>query len=215
LTVSPQGRPARQQEKEDELNKLRYLLLVAVALTAGIAGGMISTRFLQGFSEEDIHHRNIVVAHEFHLVDEEGKQRWLLTVSKDGEPALTFVNKSGWAPMAMGINREGVPFFNMVLEPNQSGGPSLVLMDSRMKSRALLGLSKEGEPQLAFLDHAGQRRLAMGCAEFPNPLTGVQEKRPCSSITLFDEQGKVLWSAPEFKPLPITLSSAGSQPQMP
>lgn len=195
------------------MNKLRYLLLVAVALTAGIAGGMISTRFLQEIVEEDMHHRNIVVAHEFHLVDEEGKQRWLLTVSKDGEPALTFVNKSGWAPMAMGINREGVPFFNMILEPNQSSGPSLVLMDSRMKSRALLGLSKEGDPQLAFLDQAGQKRLAMGCVEFPNPLTGVQEKRPCSSITLFDEQGTVIWSVPDFKPLPITLSSAGSQPQ--
>jgi hypothetical protein len=193
------------------LNKRQYALLVVLALFSGLGGGMISTRFLQDPLEKDKDHRNIIVAQEFHLVDEEGRQRWMLAVSKHGEPSLTFVNKNGWAPIAMGINRDGLPFFNMVLEPSQKGGPSLVLMDSRMNSRASLGLSEDGEPQLAFLDHNGQRRLTLGNTEFPNPLTGLDEKRPCASIALFDEQGKVVWSAPEFKPLPVRLSAAGSQ----
>ena len=193
------------------MKKLHNFLFVVIALAAGLVGGMTSTRYLQDPPEENRRHKNIIVAHEFHLVDEEGRERWVLTMSKDGEPTLTFVNRGGWAPMAMGINKEGLPFFNMVLEPNQKGGPSLVLMDSRMNTRALLGLREDGEPHLSFLDHNGQERLALGSTEFPNPLTGLQEKRPCSSITLFDEQGKVLWSAPEFKPLPVRLSSAGSQ----
>jgi hypothetical protein len=195
------------------LNKLHNFLFVVIALAAGIAGGTISTRFLQDPLETNKDHRNIIVAHEIHLVDEEGRQRWLLTISKDGEPTLTFVNKNGWAPMALGINREGLPFFNMVLEPNQKGGPSLVLMDSRMNSRAHLGLSEHGEPQLTFLDPGGKRRLALGSVEIPNPLTGLQENRPCSSIALFDEMGKVLWYVPEFKPFPVTLSSVGLQPR--
>jgi len=195
------------------VNKLYYALLVVLALLSGIAGGMVSTRFLQHPPEENRRHRNIIVAQEIHLVDEEGRERWVLAISKDGEPTLTFVNKNGWAPMAMGINKEGLPFFNMVLEPNQIGGPSLVLMDSRMNSRALLGLSEDGEPHLAFLDHNGQKRLVLGGTEFPNPVTGLDEKRPCSSIALFDEQGKVLWSAPEFKPLPVRLSAAALQPR--
>ena len=194
------------------MNKRHTFLLVILALAAGVAGGMISTRFLQPRAVEDKQHQNIIVAHEIHLVDEEGRQRWVLAMSKDGEPSLTFVNKKGWAPMALGINKDGLPFFNMVLEPNQRDGPSLILMDSRMNSRAILGLSDDGEPRLFFLDRNGQKRLALGSTEFPNPLTGLEEKRPCSSITLFDEQGKVLWSAPDFKPLPVKLSAAGSKP---
>jgi hypothetical protein len=194
------------------LNKIHYALWVVLGLVSGIAGGMVSPRFLQHPPVEDKHLKNIIVAHELHLVDEEGRERWVLAISKDGEPTLTFVNKSGWAPLAMGINKDGLPFFNMVLEPNQQGGPSLVLMDSRMNSRALLSLNGDGEPHLAFLDHNGQRRLTLGSTEFPNPLTGLDEKRPCSSIALFDELGKVLWSAPEFKPLPVKLSAAGSRP---
>jgi hypothetical protein len=144
-------------------------------------------------------------------VDEEGRDRWVLNLSKDGEPTVTYVNKNGWAPMAIGINKEGLPFFNMVLEPSRKGGPSLIMMDSQMKSRALLGLSDKGEPHLSLLDEKGQTRLALGSAEFTNPLTGLREKRACSSIVLFDKDGKVLWSAPEVKLLPVILSSAGGE----
>lgn len=193
------------------MKKSHYALLLVLALLSGLGGGVISTTFLRDPPKEDLHLRDIIVAHEIHLVDEEGRERWVLAISKDGEPTLTFVNKSGWAPMAMGINKEGLPFLNMVLEPGQKGGPSLVMMDSRMNGRALMGLSEEGEAQLSFLDQFGQRRLAMGSTEFSNPLTGLPEKRPCSSITLFDEQGKVIWSAPESKPLPVKLSSSGAQ----
>jgi hypothetical protein len=199
--------------REDPLSKIRYFLFVVIALAAGIAGGMVSQRFLQPSPREDGELKNIIVAHEFHLVDEEGRDRWVLNLSKDGEPTVTFVNQNGWAPMAIGINKEGLPFFNMVLEPNRKGGPSLIMMDSQMKSRALLGLSEEGEPHLSLLDETGQKRLALGSAEFTNPLTGLPEKRPCSSIVLFDEDGKVLWSAPEVKLFPVTLSSVRGETQ--
>jgi hypothetical protein len=194
--------------KEDELRKIHFCLWVLVALFAGLIGGMLSTKFLQPEPEQSKDLRNIVVAHEFHLVDEEGRERWVLNLSKNGEPSFTFVNKNGWAPMAIGINKEGLPFFNMVLEPNHKGGPSLIMMDSQMKSRALLGLSNKGEPQLSLFDENGQKRLALGSAEFTNPLTGLRETRACSSILLFDEDGKVLWSAPDLNLLPVTLSFA-------
>ena len=195
------------------MNKRDYLLVVVIALAAGIAGGMVTHRFLVPSAREDKELKNIVVAHEFHLVDEEGRDRWVLNLSKHGEPTVTFVNQNGWAPMAIGINKEGLPFFNMVLEPHSKGGPSLILMDSQMKRRALLGLNKEGEPHLSLLDETGQKRLALGSAEFTNPLTGLLEKRACSSIVLFDEDGKVLWSAPDVKLFPVTLSSAGGGTQ--
>jgi hypothetical protein len=193
------------------LRKIHFSLWVVIALFAGLIGGMLSNRFLRPEPEQSKDLRNIVVAHEIHLVDDEGRERWVLTLSKEGEPHVTFVNKNGWAPMAMGINKEGLPFLNMVLEPNQKAGPSLIMMDSQMNSRALLGLNGDGEPYLTFLDQNGQNRLAMGSTEFANPLTGLNEKRPCSSIILFDEKGKILWSAPEVKFLPVKLSSAGGE----
>jgi hypothetical protein len=191
------------------LNRLYYSLFVVIALAAGVIGGMLSNKFLQQEPEQGKNLKNIIVAHEIHLVDDEGRERWVLTLSKEGEPHVTFVNKNGWAPMAMGINKEGIPFFNMVLEPNQKAGPSLIMMDSQMNSRALLGLNRDGEPYLTFLDQNGQNRLAMGSTDVANPFTGLNEKRPCSSIILFDENGKVLWSAPGLKPLPAKFSCAG------
>lgn len=191
------------------MSRIQYAFLVLAALVCGFFGGTLSNLFLQAPPEDDKGHKNIIVAQEFHLVDHEGRERWVLNLSKDGEPSLTFVNKNGWAPMAMGINQEGLPYFNMVLEPGRKGGPSLILMDSRMKSRALLGVRGDGEPHLSLLDQNGIERLSLGSTEFPNPLTGIVEKRPLPSITLFDESGKPLWSAPESRPLPLKLSSAG------
>jgi len=191
------------------LSKLRFFLFVVIAVAAGVAGGLVSNAILQSSAKENGELKNIVVAHEFHLVDEEGRDRWVLNLSKNGEPSFTFVNQNGWAPMAIGINEEGFPFFNMVLEPNRKGGPSLIMMDSQMNSRALFGLNEEGEPHLSLLDEKGQKRLALGSAEFTNPLTGVPERRACSSIVLFDEEGNLLWSVPEVKRFHLTRSSTG------
>jgi hypothetical protein len=194
--------------REDRLKRLYYFLFVVIALAAGVIGGMLSNKFLQPEPEQGKNLKNIIVAHEIHLVDDEGRERWVLALSREGEPHVTFVNRHGWAPMAMGINKEGLPFFNMVLEPNQKAGPSLIMMDSQMNSRALLGLNLDGEPYLTFLDKSGQNRLVMGSTEFADPLTGLHEKRQCSSIILFDETGRILWSAPELKSFPVKFSSS-------
>lgn len=188
------------------MSRLRWVLFLIAALAAGTAGGMAANTFLQKPPPEDKALKQIIVAHEFHLVDQEGRDRWVLKLSKEGEPSATFVNKNGWAPMAVGINSEGLPFFNMVLEPDRRGGPVLTLMDSQMKNRALFGLNEAGEAHLFFLDENGQKRLALGSFEFTDPSGERQETRPASSIMLFDEHGKVLWSAPKAKLFPVTLS---------
>jgi len=134
---------------------------VLVGLAAGLAGGALAARLLirtPSVHESDPKRAGVVVASEFHLVDEEGKDRWVLALSKGGEPSITFINRASWAPMAMGINRDGLPYFNMVLEPSKGGGPSLVLMDSQMKARALLGLSEDGDPSLSMWDKQGRKR---------------------------------------------------------
>lgn len=159
-----------------------------LALAAGFGGGALATRLFSwepAVYEGDTKRGGVVVASEFHLVDEDGKDRWVLALSRGGEPSVTFVNRAGWAPMALGINQDGLPYFNMVMEPSGKGGPSLVLMDSQMKTRTLLGLGEDGEPSLVMIDKEGRRRLVLG--------NGEHKK---GSLVLLDSEGKALHAWP-------------------
>jgi hypothetical protein len=183
--------------------------MTILALVAGFIGGLFSNRFLflgPMDSQNDVNSKSVIVANEFHLVDEDGKDRWVLKLSGAGEPNITFINNNGWAPMAIGVNKEGFPFFNMIQEPHQPGGPSFILMDGEMKNRAVLGLKEDGEPNITFLDNNGQVRAIFGSTDLKNPFTGLTEKRPGSSLVLFDEDGKIIWSAPKLVALPIRFS---------
>jgi hypothetical protein len=190
------------------MEKRQFVFMLALALIAGAIGGALSSKALWRRTEtpEDLELKKVIVANEIHLVDQAGKARWVLAFSKEGEPSVTFVNKEGWAPMAMGVNRNGFPFFNMILQPLKGGGPSLTLMDSRMKNRAVLGLWEDGEPYLTLLDRNEQVRATLGSTEVKNSLTGANVRRPCSSLVLFDEEGKIIWSAPQHRVRPIQFS---------
>ena len=191
------------------MNKKHYVFIVFLALMGGLIGGILSYRLgpiLWKHTQEDKKLTKVIVANEFHLVDAQGRDRWVLALSKSGEPNMTFINQNGWAPMAFGMNQDGTPFFNMVLEPGRAGGPSFIMMDSRMTNRAVLGVKGDGEPYLNLFDSNGQRRAALGGIDYNNPLTGSTESRPCSSLVLFDDKGKVIFSAPQITPLPIQFS---------
>ena len=191
------------------MSKKQHILLVVLALLAGLVGGGLSTRFvflMPAALQEDEGLKKVVVAHEFHLVDPDGRDRWVLKLSQDGEPNITFINKNGWAPMAIGVNKNGGPFFNMVLEPAKGEGPAFVLMDSDMKNRALLGLERGRGPYLNFLDENGQVRVALGWTEITNPISDQKEERPCSSIILYDEVGKTIWAVPRLPAMPVLFS---------
>lgn len=182
------------------MNGRGYLLQFLPALAAGILGGLVAAGIFQLKSRqgpEEADPRKVVVASEYHLVDRKGKDRWVLGLSRAGEPCITFINRNGWAPMAVGINKDGLPFLNMILEPLQEKGPSLVMMDARMKTRILLGLSGDGDPRLVFLDSQGQTRALLGSMEIRDALTGSTEDRPIPSLVLQDEKGGVIWAAPD------------------
>ena len=190
------------------MGKKPYFGMLILALIAGVIGGVLSSKisWRQEKTPEDLELRKVIVANEIHLVDQDGKARWVLAISRDGEASVTFVNKDGWAPMAMGVNRNGLPFFNMILQPGKGGGPSLSLMDGAMKDRAVLGLWEDGEPYLRLLDRNGQVRATLGSTVLKDALTGTSIRRPCSSLVLFDEEGKIIWSAPQHVVRPIQFS---------
>ncbi len=194
------------------MGKKPYVVMLILALIAGVIGGALSSKIFwrQEGTPEDLELRKVIVANEIHLVDQDGKARWVLAISRDGEASVTFVNKDGWAPMAMGVNRNGLPFFNMILQPGKGAGPSLALMDGGMKNRAVLGLWEDGEPYLRLLDRNGQVRASLGSTVLRDSLTGSSVRRPCSSLVLFDEKGKIIWSAPQHVVRPIQFSKKWS-----
>ena len=76
-----------------------------------------------------------------------------------------------------------------------SDGPSLGLLDENGKGRAGLSVRTDG-PSLVLRDENGKDRAVLGVTDLTIPRTESIEKRPPSSIVLFNEEGDVLWSAP-------------------
>ena len=58
-----------------------------------------------------------------------------------------------------------------------------------------LGLT-DAQPWLRLTDERGHVRTAVGACSLLAVHTGVEEKRPPSSLMLFNEKGKVIWSVP-------------------
>jgi hypothetical protein len=189
------------------MSKRQYIFILAFAFIGGGVGGALSGMLLvERLAPKGQELKKVLVANEYHLVDDEGRERWVLALSKEGEPNITFVNTRGWAPMSIGINRDGFPFFNMILEPFGNGGPSLLIMDSNLRNRVLLGLRENGEPSLTLSDHNGQMRAILGGMELKNPLTGTIEERSISSLVLLGEDGRIIWSSPQAAALPLQAS---------
>jgi hypothetical protein len=72
---------------------------------------------------------------------------------------------------------------------------SITLTDSSGKNRIELGLEND-EARVRVSDKTGQARTVLGAITLENPVTGVHERRPESSLALFDKDGKVVWRAP-------------------
>jgi hypothetical protein len=62
--------------------------------------------------------------------------------------------------------------------------------------QALIQLERNGDPKLIFSDGDGNTRVVLGSHALKYPTTGSVEKRPVSSLMLFNKNGEVLWSVP-------------------
>jgi len=83
-----------------------------------------------------------------------------------------------------------------VLNSDFDGNPRVRFYDNKGNLRASLYLDSDGNPRLSFYDNKGNLRVALGPTELKHPDTGSTEIRAPSSLVLFDEDGKVVWSAP-------------------
>ncbi len=83
----------------------------------------------------------------------------------------------------------------VILNINHAG-TNLIFLDKEGKVRANFGLKPDGTPGLVFSDEMGKERAVLGYTETKKARTGSTEKGPLSSLTLFDQDGNVIWNAP-------------------
>lgn len=188
--------------------KRQHSLTLLLAVVAGLVGGLISSRLLMEqpvFAEKKAPHEKVVRAERFELVDEDGnifsslQHEGLATkltirsarVSQDsllGEIELEATPASAYVT----VNAAQGPKGGFMLS---SIGENIELFMGALGGCIELASSKGG-PRLSVQDNARRLRAVLGTTELKHTDTGSTEIRAPSSLVLFDEKGKVLWSAP-------------------
>lgn len=152
-------------------------------------------------------------APELELVDFNGNQRMALSLSDEGGPSVGLYGNGGFknstaASISMDVTQDD---------------EAKLTMSHRSEPGVSLGIDSKGARHLYFYKHAPSAResptllsmetsenrfsnlvledfsrakICLGNTELENIRTGVTERRPASSIVLFDKDGIVFWKAP-------------------
>ncbi len=164
-------------------------LLAAVGLVAG-AVALVWVVVGAGCNTQGGKVPTVIRAGRFQLVDENGSDRAVLTVDKDG-PSLTLLDENGNDRALLYMFREDEP--------------GLLLLDENGKTRARLHVDKD-VPGLDLLDENGQPCAGLYVDEDVPALALADENgndravltvdKDGPSLTLLDENGEAIWQAP-------------------
>ena len=73
--------------------------------------------------------------------------------------------------------------------------PYFIINGKDGKQRVILDLD-DGNPRMILKDSEAQTRLILGTSEVTSRFKGTIEKRPPSSLVMFNKEGRLIWSAP-------------------
>jgi len=188
-------------ERENRRMKQAGVVALAVIVAVGLMGQVTQGKVAK-----------VVEAEKFVLRDPVGNEAARLEWWKsDGSAHLVFVDKK--KRVLSSFRNDGFS----IVDPDRKiltvMGPGLltlisigvggltisshsVVLQEKDTIRAALGLSPEGLPSLALYDKDGMSRAELGSTSLETTQTGAVEKRPESSLVLFDKKGKVIWEAP-------------------
>ena len=92
------------------------------------------------------------------------------------------------------VTKDGKVMAALAISPD-TGEPFLFINGKDGKYRLMLNLD-HGSPQIILRDNNAQTRLVVGSTEITSRNKGIVEKRPESSLVMFNKDGKLIWSAP-------------------
>jgi hypothetical protein len=156
------------------MKRKQQLAVVVIAAFAGFIGGLTSNQIVQtpsAFAEKGFVNQKVVVAEEFQVVDKDGKIVGRFGTSGD-LPDLSSGEKNSKASAAqLHLGRE--TDFQVILSAGEAAGSRIILKDASNKTRTVIGNM-----------------------QLYNSMTRITHIRQVSSIVLFDNYGRFLWSAP-------------------
>lgn len=160
------------------INRQRYLMILAVAVLAGIGSGVVANQLFtvgeSALAQSPPSSAQIIRAEKFELVGQSGVPRALLELEPHGEPALKLYDAKGSLRVMLSLRPDGgphlllwdgqmaAPRFGLALLPN--GSPSAELVDGDGNLRVVFGLGTDGEPVLGLFDQKGNLQTTLGRA---------------------------------------------------
>ena len=208
LTMETLARRLDQVERENR--RLNRAGVVALAVIAAVV--------LMGQATGNV--AKVVEAEKFVLRDADGKGRARLESLPSGLVRLALLDKDEniQSVLGVGVGRPSLVLAGrnnktilttsflsvsgkggksrLTLAVLPSGEQSLVLTDNTGRTRAELAIEVDGSSTFGLFDRTGTARAVLGSISLENAETGVIEKRPESSLVLFGNDGKGIWSAP-------------------
>ena len=206
------------------MNKKQYSLTVALALIAGLVGGMVSSQFFAGqpvFAEKKAPHEKVVRAEKFEVVNGEGEVLARLRQDAGVGVALEFVDTGGakYMELSGGLGMDGLWFHAPGKDgasayyqqggfrtESKSGGiwlqsflgrTELRLIDSKGRGPVLLAIEENGAPFIRIAEFGESRhQTVIGHTTLTTRKTGEKRTRNASSIVMLDNEGTVIWKAP-------------------
>jgi hypothetical protein len=83
-----------------------------------------------------------------------------------------------------------------LLSLDSDGNPSFFLYDKSENGGIVMGIDPNGS-SVRVLDENGNHRAVLGSTDLKKTRSGYIEKRPLSSLVLFDKNKDVIWKSPQ------------------
>jgi hypothetical protein len=190
----------------------QHILMVLLALVAGLIGGFVSSHLIQPvLAEKQAKPHEVVVAEEFRLVDKDGKVIGTLSKTEytDGPVLRLFQAKmvTMFSPHGLHLhtrtedgklNLDG--FYTATDFRVKSGGDAISYFDGALRIDGEKGnidlLVGENGPAIDLTEE-GRVRATLGGKRLKTKKSGTLITRSPASLVLFDKKGNVIWSTPQ------------------
>jgi hypothetical protein len=139
------------------------------------------------------------------LYDRTSRERLALNLSSAGDPSCVLRHSTGNNPVAFYIDEQGHPRLDMYDRGTKAGmalalrdhsNPSVWLIDTEGIIRTSLSVDPTQSISMDIFDKNGRPRATIGSTRVTNERSGETELLPPSTLLLYDENGKVVFSAP-------------------
>jgi len=131
------------------MTKGKYILLAAIVILSGFAGGLsagLVFRAQPAVAGDEATIEKDMSAKQLNIVDKDGNLRLLLSTDDDGSPAIAMYDKDGKA--------------RSVFTVSAAGDTVITFNDGNGKLRVAMGVTGEGGPEILMKSKSGAKSFS-------------------------------------------------------